>query len=221
MTIKINFIQMKIIVFSIVLIFAVIQFSCFDNNKMPILTGDIIFTSPNFSNKDSDFSNAINDVTKTELQTNYTHVGIAEIINDSIWIFHSTPEKGVVRELLDIFLEDVETAHVYRLKDNHEIIPDIIDNAKKYVGQKYDYAFLLNNITQYCSGYIFNIARKYNIFELEPMTFKNQDTNEFDDFWINYYNDLDIDIPEGEPGCNPNGMAKSDKIVFIKELVLK
>lgn len=50
------------------------------------------------------------------------------------------------------------------------------------------------------------------------MTFKNPETKEFDEFWVQYYIDLGIEIPEGVLGCNPNDMSKSKNIYFVKEI---
>ena len=40
-------------------------------------------------------------------------------------------------------------------------------------------------------------------------------TDLFYEGWIIHYNQLGIDIPEGLPGCNPNGMSASDNLVFV------
>ena len=53
------------------------------------------------------------------------------------------------------------------------------------------------------------------LFELNPMTFIDPATGEFDKTWIAHYRKLGIPIPEGEPGCNPNGLAASDKLEFL------
>lgn len=202
----------------LILSFLVVIKSCSNkNSKNDFQTGDLIFTSPDFKAQKSDFSKAINDVTKTELLTNFTHIGIVEVEEDTVWVIHASPEKGVVREVLEDFLKEAKQAVVYRLKENLEIIPDVISKAKNYLGQDYDSAFLINENKQYCSGLIYNIFKEFNVFELSPMTFKNPKTNEFEQFWVKYYSDLGINIPEGELGCNPNGMAKSEKLFFVKE----
>ena len=52
------------------------------------------------------------------------------------------------------------------------------------------------------------------------MTFKNPQTGEFLAGWVDHYKKLGIPVPEGEPGCNPNGMAASDKIEMTGEVVI-
>lgn len=49
------------------------------------------------------------------------------------------------------------------------------------------------------------------------MSFKNLETNTFHKGWIAHYKNLGIPIPEGKLGCNPNGMASSNTLKFIKK----
>jgi hypothetical protein len=55
-----------------------------------------------------------------------------------------------------------------------------------------------------------------NIIVLEPMTFKQPDSNDYFPVWVAYYQNLKMDIPEGKPGINPGGISRSDKIAIIK-----
>ena len=52
------------------------------------------------------------------------------------------------------------------------------------------------------------------------MTFKDPKTSQFLVGWADHYKKLGIPIPEGEPGCNPNGMAASEKMVMVGEVVI-
>jgi hypothetical protein len=53
------------------------------------------------------------------------------------------------------------------------------------------------------------------------MTFKDPETGKFLPGWIKHYQKLGIPVPEGEPGCNPNGLASSDKLKPIGVLKFK
>jgi len=50
------------------------------------------------------------------------------------------------------------------------------------------------------------------------MTFKDIETNDFHPGWIEHYDKLGIEIPEGLPGCNPNGMAASENLILLGEI---
>ena len=50
------------------------------------------------------------------------------------------------------------------------------------------------------------------------MTFIDPKTGKTNAFWEKFYQDKNLKIPEGEPGCNPNGLAASDKLEKIATL---
>ena len=50
------------------------------------------------------------------------------------------------------------------------------------------------------------------------MTFKDPKTGKTNAFWEDFYAKKGLKVPEGELGCNPNGLAASDKLMRIKVL---
>ena len=40
-------------------------------------------------------------------------------------------------------------------------------------------------------------------------------TNKFFPAWVDYYQNLKIEIPEGELGCNPGGISTSKKLRLL------
>ena len=181
------------------------------NNRIRLQNGDLLFTGTETNN----LSNAINHVTQTDKATNYTHVGIVEIDDQGIWVIHASPQKGVFRDSLETFLEEKNRIFVYRLKpDYRHFIPQALDKSHKYYGQPYDDSYLLNDSSQYCSGLMYLLFESAGIFQLNPMTFKDI-SGDFHPFWVEHYKRLNIEIPEGMPGCNPNGMATSPAIDFV------
>jgi cell wall-associated NlpC family hydrolase len=188
---------------------------------LQLKSGDLLFTGVKKDKTASDFSDAINRVTQTSRQTNYTHVGIVEKNGDEIWVIHAAPEKGVCRESLHDFFrtDNRDVITVYRLKAKYrDLIPDALKRAAQYIGQPYDFGYVLNDTSQYCSGLIFRIFNDAELFTLNPMTFKNPETGDFLPFWIEHYKQLNRDIPENIPGCNPNGMAINEALEYLGEL---
>ena len=45
--------------------------------------------------------------------------------------------------------------------------------------------------------------------KINPKTGKN------DEFWQSFYEKLNVEVPEGKLGCNPNGLSQSTKIEKI------
>jgi len=187
-------------------------------NRIELKTGDLLF----MTHPSCNLSKAIDQATQTEKETHFSHIGIVERDGDEIRVFHSTPQNGVCCEPLDQFLhpDDKEvTVAVYRLKDQYlKAIPQAIESARQILGESYNHSFLKTNPGYYCSEFIYKIYAQDEIFHLDPMTFKDPGNGEFIPLWIEYYRQLGISIPEGEPGCNPNGMAASDKLESLGEL---
>ncbi|WP_426430653.1 YiiX/YebB-like N1pC/P60 family cysteine hydrolase [Winogradskyella sp. HB-48] len=210
---------MKNIILARIPLFIVLSLVLSCTTATTIKSGDIVFRGAS----QSDLSEAINEVTQTEKATNYTHMGICSVENKNVFVYHSDLGKGVVKEPLELFLksEDASTysADVYRIKNSTKPqIERAISKAKDLLGEPYNFTYILEDKGYYCSEYIYELFKEDNVFTLEPMTFKNAETNTFHDGWVTHYKDLGIEIPEGKLGCNPNGMAASKTLAFIKRL---
>ena len=77
--------------------------------------------------------------------------------------------------------------------------------------------------TYYCSEIIYEGLQvadsNQQIMQLNPMTFNEPGTNSPFVHWIEYYEELNHEIPEGELGLNPGGMSRSEglDIIYIFE----
>src|SRR5690606_9272618 len=108
---------------------------------------------------------------------------------------------------------------VYRLKPEYQkSIPDAVKNAESMLGKPYNFNYILDENSYYCSDYVERAFRSYQICKLEPMTFIDPKTGKTNEFWADFYKKKNLDVPEGELGCNPNGLAGSDKLETIKKL---
>ena len=185
--------------------------SCSDSNA--IKSGDLLFIAQDNGN----LSEAINRVTQTEMATNYSHVAIIEIKSDTIWVWEAEPKFGARKILLNDFMSE-QTADVfhYRFKKEYsKNIEKVWALAETMKGKPYNFSYKLNDTSYYCSEFIYRLFAQNAIFELNPMTFINPETNNFDESWVKHYERLKIEIPEGEFGCNPNGLAASSKLDYI------
>ncbi len=181
-----------------------------------IENGDLLFVGASNEN----LSGAIDRVTQTNSSTNFDHVALLEVIDDSIFVLHANTRNGSVREPLNSFLSHDSISQkqyaVYRLKPAYQAaIPAALVEAKKWLGLPYNFTYILNDESLYCSDLIERIFRADQIFTLEPMTFLDPATQKTDTFWANYYFKMNLEVPEGLPGCNPNGLAASDKLEFV------
>ena len=132
--------------------------------------------------------------------------------------------RGVVITPMDTFLTRARDGKhrpkvlVGRVKDwNTTKLSNAIETAKTYLGKPYDALFDLNNDSLYCSELVYYAFQDQNqsIFETNPMTFKDPKTNKLFPLWVNYFNDMEEEIPEGKLGLNPGGISLSDRVEIV------
>ena len=198
---------------NIILFYCLLLLVCSCSKKNEIRDGDLLFVTA----EDHGLSSAISRVTQTELQTTYEHVAIIRIDSNTIWVLDASPKDGTRKILLQDFMDEQKTpVSRYRLKDEYKgSIKKGWPLAEAMLGKPYNFSYVWNDTSHYCSEFIYRMFENDSIFELNPMTFINPETGNFDNTWIDHYDSLGIAIPEGEPGCNPNGLASSDKLEYL------
>lgn len=205
----------------VISLFAILLFvlSCKNSQTSGLKNGDLLFVTA----KESGLSGAINNVTQKQKNASFDHIGILQKDKTGIFVLHAAPKGGSQKQNLDEFLKnqanDDQKVVVYRLKPEFQkTIPDAIGKANSMLGKPYNFNYILDENSYYCSDYIERLFRENHIFKLEPMTFVDPKTGKTNAFWEEFYAKKNLKVPEGEPGCNPNGLAASDKIQRIKEL---
>jgi hypothetical protein len=198
----------------ILLLISSICFSSFAQKTVTLKEGDIIFQS-----MDCDLCNAINAVTEGFDGNDFSHLGLVHIQNDSIYVIEAAG-KNVKLTPLEVFKTYTsETMYIGRLKRKYrKYIPKAIAFSLSQMGVPYDEAYLYDNGSYYCSELIYDAflsSFEKPFFELTPMTFKEPNSNDYFQVWIDYYSDLKQEIPEGELGCNPGGISTSNKLKII------
>lgn len=180
-------------------------------------TGDLIFVGipADYSLESDSMASAITEATGDGESLNIIHVAIADVQNDSTWIIDATIKHGVDRHPLDTFLTDFTLRdgsypvfEVMRLKDSG-LAETFVDNARKYLGQPYDSAFLPDNGAMYCSELVresyVNPDGTY-IFSEAPMNFKDAEGN-MPVYWEQLFGILGMPVPQGINGTNPKQMS--------------
>lgn len=200
--------------FFILYLIPILSFS----QKIELKTGDIIFQSMNCG----PLCDAINQVTEGYKGHDFSHLGLVYIQNDSIYIIEAAGSAVQLTSLEKFKSYTNETMFVGRLKRKHrKLIPKAIDFALNQIGVPYDDAYLYDNGSYYCSELIYDAflnAQGKPFFELQPMTFKAPNSDTYFEVWQEYYDKLEIEIPEGELGCNPGGISTSNKLKIIGTL---
>ncbi|WP_263601459.1 YiiX/YebB-like N1pC/P60 family cysteine hydrolase [Chryseobacterium sp. PET-29] len=192
---------------------------CRSYKASDLQNGDLLFVTA----KSTGLSGAINNVTQKQENASFDHIGILEKTKRDAYVLHAAPKGGSQKQRLKDFLkdqsEDGQTVVVYRLKSQYQhAILSAVEKANTMLGKPYNFDYILNENSYYCSDYIERAFRKNHIFKLEPMTFIDPATGKTNAFWEDFYDKKGLKVPEGEPGCNPNGLAASEKLERIKLL---
>lgn len=194
---------------------------CTDGGYEP-RSADLVFVI----SSESEFSEAIVASTAADDSLKFDHVAIVAIEDGVPYVIEASSRDGVVMRTLEDFLKDVPISEgrfgvvFKRLADvcsKGLCVSDVIENAKRHIGEKYDWYFLPDNGRQYCSELVFDSfvdANGDHLFEAVPMNFRNVDGT-MPSFWVELFRSLGTDIPEGVPGTNPGGISKSACLIEV------
>lgn len=186
--------------------------------KIQLQSGDILFRGAT----SGQLSEAIDKVTQTSGETHFSHVGLAEVSDSGMVVLHASPDGGTCVVSLREFLHpegDSVMVVAYRLKKEWQsAIPAALAKARQMLGKPYNFSYIMSDTAHYCSEFVYLAFAADSVFTLEPMTFKDPATGNFPPAWVEYYQKMGLEIPEGLPGCNPNGMAASNKLDRIGEI---
>ena len=176
-------------------------------------TGDLIFLAEG----KGAFSKAISDATATSDSLKFVHVGIIEV--DSLGhvnVIEASPEEGVRIIGFEKFTPDSVIYVVKRLSIAFDA-EGAVKRAKEHLGEPYDWWYLPSNDRMYCSelvyeSYLDEAGRP--IFEARPMNFRRPDGT-MPEFWIELFNELGEEVPEGIPGTNPADLSRDSRLVIV------
>ena len=205
-------------IFSFFIIILIFNSSCVKKAKTIIQEGDLLFQDLD----SSPLCDGIEQVTSSFNDMSFSHIGIVVNIDKEKYVLEAF--DGVDTVKLEKFLnrslnkQNQPKVVVGRLKkDYQQLIKSAISHGMTLIGLQYDEEFKINNGKFYCSELIYEIFLFANdnqeFFELKPMTYKlNGETLPI---WKEYFQKLNILIPENEPGINPGGISLSSKINII------
>ena len=196
-----------------------------NNETYSIKEGDLFFQDLD----SSPLCEAIEKVTKSVNNKNFSHIGICIIENSELYILEAF-SNGVDIIKIEDFLKRSLNEYGYpkitigRLKPKYNyLIKNALQKGKLLINKEYDELFIIDNDKYYCSELIYEIFLNpdYNLFELEPMTFKDPKSKKFMKIWVDYFNQFSATIPEGMLGLNPGGISRSKNINIIYDLEKK
>ncbi|MBH83678.1 MAG: hypothetical protein CMP70_03265 [Flavobacteriales bacterium] len=185
----------------------------------------------NFNLKDGDFlfqdldsselCEAIEAVTNGYKGSNLSHVGLVTKQNNEVLVIEAIPPE-IVLTPLDTFLNRSKDCNgnpkviVGRLKNEFKSnIEASINYCLKRIGNKYDFEFIFNNNSMYCSELIYNSFNNEQIFKAQPMIFEDPNNEKITKIWQEYYLSINKPIPHNKLGVNPGLMSISNAIEIV------
>jgi len=190
-------------------------------NSFILQEGDLLF-------QDLDcgpICDAIEKVTIGYHGANFSHVGIIAKDDDNLIVIEASSNGVQATQLQNFLNRSFDANHqpkvaVGRLKHPFRyLIPFALKEAAALKGKPYDKEFVINNDAYYCSELIYEIFLRANdnnpVFTLQPMTFKNPNTETTLPAWQEYFSKSGIPIPEGRPGINPGSISRSPALTII------
>lgn len=192
-----------------------------DPKTFAFQNGDILFQDLDCG----DLCTAIETVTEGVQGKSFSHLGLVHIFNDSVVVIEAIGESVQVTPVQVFVNRNLDGTGnpkivVSRLIFEYsKLTTKALEFAVNQLGVPYDDAFLYDNGSYYCSELIYDAYKAANngqpFFELTPMTFKDPSTKEMFPVWVEYYENLKMPIPEGELGCNPGGISRSEKLKIV------
>ncbi len=190
--------------------------------EFAVQPGDLLFQDLD----GSPLCDAIEKVTDGYDRCQLSHVGMATVDDAGQVLVIEAISKGVVLTPLNEFLARSHDAQglpkvlVGRVNPAYRhLIGPAVAYALQQRGKPYDRQFVMRGDAYYCSELIYDAFRYAGggtpLFEAAPMTFKDPATDDYFPAWVEYYAELGMAIPQGEPGVNPGGISRSPCLSIV------
>ena len=97
-----------------------------------------------------------------------------------------------------------------------------LEFAENTLAHPYDAHYSDTKKSWYCSELVVDAFRHANngqfLFQETPMSFRDMESGELLPYWVNFYQSINKDIPEGQPGSHPALLSRSEKILVVNIL---
>lgn len=179
--------------------------------------GDLVFRVGS-----SDFSEAIKSATVRGDNVPYTHIGMVMLRNDSVLVIEAGGDEVCITPYEEFIshaatMGDKRYVAIGRVDVSKKLQDSAVARALTFLGQPYDNEFRLNNGMMYCTELVWEAFLDDNgkhILDDAPMTFRSADGT-VSPFWIKHFQELGVEMPEGEPGTNPVDMSHDSKVKIV------
>ena len=194
-----------------ILALLLVVFSFMSLSGQVLQEGDLLFCCP-------DEPNAITDVTQGAKGMNIDHVAIVHSIggdNGPLYVIEAK-KPAVCLTPIDTFWCENPHALVGRVNVDVDIHKSV-RRCLMMVGKPYDDLYLPGDSAIYCSELVqLNYVNSQGdiIFEPIPMSFHDA-TGQVTNYWIRFYAERGMTVPEGAPGSNPGELSRRPQVSIV------
>ncbi|RYZ56191.1 MAG: hypothetical protein EOP49_01005 [Sphingobacteriales bacterium] len=167
----------------------------------------------------------LSKVTPATGKHHFTHVGMAYVVSDSVWVIEALEQQVRLVPLKD-FVQRQGTGgrqaalSVGRIAAQHQHLTGrALGWALEQRGVPYDHDFTINNDKFFSSELIFEAFKAANkgdvLFDPEPMSFNDPATYKPHPLWKKYFEEIGIVVPEGKTSVSPAALANDENVEII------
>lgn len=173
--------------------------------------GDLLFCC-------ADTANAITAVTS----------GVEDLPIDHVAVFHRIGGEEGVPYVIEAVKPAVRLTSLETFLNNnpHVVVGRV--NADFYIhrsvrrclamiGKPYDDLYLPGDSAIYCSELVqlnYRSVSNQPIFQPIPMSFHDE-TGKVTDYWLDFYSQRGLTVPEGQPGTNPGELSRRPQVTIL------
>ena len=186
-------------------------FSCFSLAAQQLQEGDLLFCC-------SDSVNAITAVTSGVEDLPIDHVAVVHRLGgeDGPLFVVEAVKPEVCLTPIDTFMMNNGTVLVGRVNVDCDVTASV-SRCLAMLGKPYDDLYLLGDSAVYCSELVqlsyVNTAGEL-IFTPVPMSFHDS-SGRVTDYWIEFYTQRGMPVPEGCPGTNPGELSRRSQVTIL------
>lgn len=156
----------------------------------------------------------------------YTHVGLAYVVGDSVYVIeaidkdvHITPlYRFMARSVDERGRSKVTVARVTATYQN--LAGRAVGFALEKRGIPYDHDYTYDNGKYFSSELIFDAYKTAHngkaLFDSESMSFRDPATGKLNSIWENYYREIGVGIPEGKSAPSPVQIASDENVEVVE-----
>ena len=185
-----------------------------------IETGDFVFS---VVGRDD---NAISAVTRGYRGARVNHMGIAVRTHLGDFVLEAFPPEVRLTKTEVFSRRSIGNAGQPRLMfgrlrpEYHSLIAPAIQHGIEQRNIPYDQLYLTGEAALYCSELVVDMFKFANggqpFFHEDPMSFRDTQSGQIHQAWIDYYDYFGMQVPEGEPGSNPGDISLDERLTIYR-----